>query len=303
MINCPVTDCPYCKSQRNIPLGEIPSSSIFAGKILGSPMSGGCLYWCQDCFLKFRFPVLTPGEYKNLYDNEIESVWDTAVSSREDWKKIIAYLRLNMPEGGGVLDFGCYKGGLLSQLPVGYRKFGVEINKKAAVKAITNGVENVWERLEDIPNDIKFDAIVAADIIEHFPNPGILVQALMHRLSPDGVLILTTGDADSFLWKIMGSKWWYCSYLEHVAFISRRWLRKFCIDNGYQIKAVENFNYQLVVWWRVPFHWLLMLFYRMAPNLYRGVTRKYRQALGLSQETTPRGRGLSKDHIFVVLAN
>ncbi|MEL6923057.1 MAG: class I SAM-dependent methyltransferase [Bacteroidota bacterium] len=40
--------------------------------------------------------------------------------------------------------------------------------------------------------DQTFDCIVCAEVIEHVVDPGLLIQELVRRLSPNGVLILTT---------------------------------------------------------------------------------------------------------------
>lgn len=45
----------------------------------------------------------------------------------------------------------------------------------------------------DIP--IRFDAIVALDLIEHLPNPGLFLDTCKKHLKPEGRLILTTPNA------------------------------------------------------------------------------------------------------------
>lgn len=45
---------------------------------------------------------------------------------------------------------------------------------------------------EDFDFPMKFDAIIAADLIEHLTNPGQLLDACARNLKPDGRLIITT---------------------------------------------------------------------------------------------------------------
>lgn len=217
--------CPSCGASDPNLLGKLPDSKWFAGMPLTDPILGGHLYRCEQCLLKFRFPLETPTTYQTLYDNAKTNVW-SADTERPDWDLITAQVNTLKPEGGRILDFGCYTGGLLSRMGARYERFGIELNREAAHAAQQTTGARVWPTIKEIPANLKFDIIVIADVVEHIPNPNALFELLEPRLAERGVVIVATGDADTPLWNRFGANWWYCFYPEHIAFISMGWAQR-----------------------------------------------------------------------------
>lgn len=110
------------------------------------------------------------------------------------WAKIFDYIF----DGSTVLDFGCSDGVLGSELKrqKNCTVYGVEIDdgdfKKA--KKVLDGVFNFNIEKDDVPKDlkaIKFDAIVLADVIEHFVHPAEALATLRTLLNEDGRIIFS----------------------------------------------------------------------------------------------------------------
>ena len=285
------TACPDCGSPELAFLGVLPDTDIFAGKRLDTLLHGGSLYSCSRCSLLFRFPMLEAERYQHLYDNSLAEAW-TLDESRLDQKLISQYVSTNLASGSRVLDVGCYSGALLGSLDRRFERFGVEINAAAAQIARTRFNVAMWPSIAAIPNNTFFDAILAVDVIEHMRSPRAFVESLMPLLSPRGVVILSTGDAQNIWWKMNRAKWWYCSFAEHVAFISRPWLQYHSSGLKVAIKEARTFYYK-----KRRLHRPLraaLLAYLLAPRLYKRLQ---------GRSTGVPGCGISADHLFVVLCH
>ncbi len=200
-----------------------------------------------------------------------------------------------------MLDFGCYTGGLLSQLGAQYQRNGVEVNRAAANVASQNIGSNVWSSIDEIPDELRFDVVIATDVIEHVTNPMLLVEQFTSKLSKDGVLILTTGDADNSLWNRFGANWWYCYYPEHIVFISRDWLQYISKAAGVVVVRCEVFRYFKFRLLGHIVNWMLTYFYGVFPTAFLGLVRLLRKMLGRQSSTSIPGAGISRDHLFAVL--
>jgi cyclopropane fatty-acyl-phospholipid synthase-like methyltransferase len=225
-----------------------------------------------------------------------------ADEARADWDLIVRYVSEELPQGGKVLDFGCYTGGLLERLGARHERYGVEVNRVAADIASQNIGRDLWRSIDDVPDDLRFDIVIAADVIEHFANPKSLIEQLASKLSDNGVLIITTGDADNYLWNRFGANWWYCFYPEHIAFASEKWLHHIAEDAGVSVSRCESFRYRKLGLVRRVSDCIQAYFYGAFPNTYLGLARLLLKAAGRPDLESIPGAGLSRDHLFIVLS-
>lgn len=292
--------CPCCGAEDTVLLGRLPDSEWFAGKNLSHPLSGGCLYRCSECQLKFRYPVETLDTYSALYDNAETSTWPTE-TARTDWDLILVQINRLAPKGGRVLDFGCYTGGLLSRLDARYERFGVEVNRDAAHIAEDGIGARVWSTVHEIPVEQRFDVIVMADVVEHVPNPIALFDTLATRMADGGAIIVTTGDADAPLWSLFGANWWYCFYPEHIAFISLAWTRDTLCRRGWSILGHQRFRHGRLGIFRRLTDFALACVYGVAPRMYFLAASYLKARTGRAGVTSVPGNGVSADHLLLVL--
>jgi 2-polyprenyl-3-methyl-5-hydroxy-6-metoxy-1,4-benzoquinol methylase len=148
---------------------------------------------------------------------------------------------------------------------------------------------------------LRFDVVVVADVVEHVENPAELINKLTALLSDRGILIVTTGDADNFLWNHFGANWWYCFYPEHIAFLSKAWLKYLSQRAGLAIVRCETFRYcrQSVTNRLVGF--LFTCYYGWFPVAYLRLGGLLKEMLGRPGITSVPGNGVSADHLFIVL--
>jgi len=291
--------CPDCESPDLHWVGALPDVVIFAGKQLDQPLAGGALYTCRKCSLAFRAPIFEASIYQDLYDNSVADAW-TIDESRQDQKLVSAYLYKHMSSGGRILDVGCYTGALLGSMDNRFEKFGVEINSTAAGVARSRFNITTWCRLAEIPAKLRFNAILATDVIEHLTSPRQFIESLLPWLEEDGFIVITSGDAQNVWWRAMGARWWYCSFAEHISFISKPWLRYYSRALNFRVIKAHRFRYK-----KLRFRWLRygsLLVYSLYPTLHFKMRRILGRMRGRSSATGAPGLGISADHLFIVLS-
>jgi 2-polyprenyl-3-methyl-5-hydroxy-6-metoxy-1,4-benzoquinol methylase len=276
-------------------LGVLPDVAVFAGVQLDHSLKGGFLHLCHNCRFVFRAPILTDDEYLSLYAQGSSEIWEPR-EAREDFRLI----RKLVPNGPvDVLDIGCYTGSLLATLPKSCRLYGVEPNPSAAAVAAARGVNVVaqdWKELDAA--DHAYDIIIACDVIEHLGNPLSFLTTLSTQLRPGGKLIISTGNADAWLWTLVRSRFWYCYFPEHISFISPRWLASVAPSASLSIRHLESFAHS-----QLPNP--VSRAKALLKTCLRALAESSLRSAGQRQleQVTPLGGGVSKDHMLCVLSH
>jgi 2-polyprenyl-3-methyl-5-hydroxy-6-metoxy-1,4-benzoquinol methylase len=212
---------------------------------LHTPLHGGALYRCAHCDLLQRSPILSDAEYVSLYKSSGDH-WPQE-SLRPDQLKVQAYILKSLPQGGRVLDIGCAGGALLGSLGDRYDKFGVEPAAEAAAKAASKGVVILADSVTSLAHTPhRFDLICAVDVIEHVADPLSFLRQLSALLAPEGEIVVSTGNADTPIWRWVGPGYYYSHFFEHVSFISPKWCA-FIKTQAIEHKLIERqFRHEVV---------------------------------------------------------
>jgi len=286
-----LSPCPDCGGARVRLLGALPDGVFFAGKPLAKPLPGGELLRCDTCALRWRWPQLR--DYAPLYDNQCVDAWSLG-PLRTDQRLVLECIAARHT-ARSVLDFGCYRGEFLARLPAHLARYGVEVSSAAAALAAEHAGARVVSRIDQFEAAQRFDIIVAMDVIEHVPSPRVLLVQLLQRLAPGGVLIVTTGDGGNLLFRLVGPRWWYCYFPEHLAFISQAWLQYHLPRLQAHLQVLRTFR-SLEEQGGAAKRWLAWLRYLLRPAHH---ARK--RARHLAQHGRDRGvpgGGLSRDHLL-----
>lgn len=79
----------------------------------------------------------------------------------------------------------------------------------------------------------SFDVITMWDVLEHFINPIIQMRNVYSYLKPGGVFAFSTVDPESFLARLMGSRWpWYMEM--HRVLFSRSTVKRYLEEAGFK---------------------------------------------------------------------
>jgi 2-polyprenyl-3-methyl-5-hydroxy-6-metoxy-1,4-benzoquinol methylase len=234
--------CPDCSTERVMLIGSIPATDVFAGRSLEHPLPGGSLYRCGQCCLGFRWPRPSKTELDKLYASGNELTWTAGPHSRPDWRIARAWVSESVDKGGRILDIGCFDGGFMEPLIKNYHCSGIEIHPVARERAQEKGLELIGSDFSAVvPGTL--DCITAFDVIEHMESPKSFVENCFAALEPGGWLLVSTGNLDAFSFRLMGSRYWYCTIAEHISFVSPKWFSILAEDLGYQTVKQAAFSH------------------------------------------------------------
>ncbi len=153
-----------------------------------------------------------------------------------------------------VLDLGCFCGGtgrwLKRRFP-GCEVIGVEMLEQAAAlaaKAYDRVHVSTLEQLDFEKSGIlpgTFDAIIAADVLEHLYNPWQLLQRIRPLLSPEGALYVSLPNVRNLklLSEIAKGNFDYAGAgildVTHVRFFTRKTAAQMLAETGYVVRDVR----------------------------------------------------------------
>lgn len=144
-----------------------------------------------------------------------------------------------VPPGGRsrFLDIGIGDGLLLSVAEAaGFTTFGLDINPDTA--EIARGFRvRADVRVEPLPGAFPgatFDVIHMNEVVEHLPDPMAVLRWCREHLSPDGCLVIQTGNIDFWASRIRGSSWDYIRPV-HVSYFSTATLSSAACKTGFRI--------------------------------------------------------------------
>lgn len=127
-----------------------------------------------------------------------------------------------------LLDVGCSNGSTVSAAQdLGFRAEGVDTSELAVIDGKRRGLNLHCGFLADIKFEASsFDAITLYEVIEHVAESYELIAECARLLKPNGVLLIGTGNADSWTRMIRKGKWdFLSSHVGHVNFFSPASLR------------------------------------------------------------------------------
>jgi 2-polyprenyl-3-methyl-5-hydroxy-6-metoxy-1,4-benzoquinol methylase len=120
------------------------------------------------------------------------------ISHEVIYQKVKEVLKVYGPEGGQFLDFGAGQGDFLKsmvQSPFKFMYHGVDL-MYSKVQGANWYVQDLNKKLQF--KDAQFDVVSCIEVIEHLENPRQIVRDLARVLKPDGLLILTTPNNESW---------------------------------------------------------------------------------------------------------
>jgi SAM-dependent methyltransferase len=284
-------------------LGDIPSTQIFAGRILDKLIEGGRLYKCKKCHLGFRYPRLSKIKLDDLYKKGMDGTWDNIDNLRTDWILSSRWISEYIPKQSNILDIGCYDGKFFDSLLDSYKCFGVEIHDEAKERAESKGIKIISSDFTKL--DGKFNCVTAFDVIEHTENPRIFIREIYNRLDKGGICLISTGNLNSQSFKFMGGKYWYCTISEHISFLSPDWFCKKENINGFDLIKIEKFSRSYFEFKKYYIEAFLNILFKLLPVIsfiLKGVVKtNFDYKKYTSMKSVGPAWGAANDHFIVML--
>ena len=136
------------------------------------------------------------------------------VSGRSVGGELLRYIR---GQYARLLDVGCGAGDFLVEAKrFGLEATGLDTNAAAVEAARLRGFECFAGTLEESPVEEQYDVIRLSHVLEHVPSPLGMLQAARLRLRPGGRVAIITPDADSYLARAFGARWFQLDPPRHL---------------------------------------------------------------------------------------
>lgn len=221
--------CPACHNLKNIELGEKNGFRMLRCK--------GC-----DSIYSSHLPLDTEAENYDEYYTE-------------DNLQVPAFIRKIL--GGIIEDFAPYRSSgrlldvgfgsaILMQVArdKGWEALGAEVSKPAIEHAKQLGFEVFHGELSEAkyPDD-HFDVITASEIIEHCPQPEVLLNEVIRILRPGGLFWATTPSAKGLSYQLTGLDWSTICPPEHLQLFSKKGVRLILKKAGFSHSNIQTFGF------------------------------------------------------------
>jgi len=202
---------------------------------------------CSRCDLIYVAEELGNQElaayYSEAYYTGAQSKGYADYVGRRELRK--AYFRSAMPtikhhlasEVPRVLDVGCATGFFLEVAhEQGWKAQGVEVSTYAAEYARSQlSLDVLTGTLADVKLPAStFDLITLWDVIEHVPDPFETLTLVYDLLRPDGLVIISTGDASGVTARFYGRRWALLAPPGHLFYFSRKTLFSMLRRTGFE---------------------------------------------------------------------
>lgn len=140
-----------------------------------------------------------------------------------------------------LLDVGCASGAFIKIAnKLGVHAEGVEPMAFPARAATASGLKVTEGYLEDLnlPEE-SFDVVTLFEVIEHLKNPVSLLKECRRILRPGGLMIVKTGNTDSWTVRYMKERWdYFCPAIGHISFFNPRSMKVLAERTGFTIGKI-----------------------------------------------------------------
>ncbi|MFH1826209.1 MAG: class I SAM-dependent methyltransferase [bacterium] len=150
-------------------------------------------------------------------------------------------------KGGKILDVGCGNGDFLKLCQTrGFAVSGVETAAAAAELAKkTNKIDVFTGELPqaNFPSD-NFDAVTLFHVLEHLPEPALILKEVHRILKNHGLLIIQLPNIDSWQFKIFKQRWFGLQIPYHLYHFSPETLKQLLKKAGFKNIKINHFSFR-----------------------------------------------------------
>lgn len=231
---------------KDCPIGHI--NSLISTNII---LPEGALSVCQKCGHMVSACAKERYEFSMREFDTAEGTMPNSASADRGFRLHAKRLKLiqkalQLPaESIYILDVGCSSGTFLkSARKLNFNIEGVEPAKAAVATARQSGFKVYEGELghKDIPKN-HFNALTLFEVIEHLNDPRQLLQQCKEILKPGGILVIGTGNTDSWTQKIMGNRWEYYDIAKHgghISFFNTNSIKLLAEDTGFEVVSIKT---------------------------------------------------------------
>ena len=203
--------CYVCKNQK---------VQRFADKV-------SCIYYqCFVCQAIFVAPMPNKSSLQNYYVNHTTKTDDmTNKRLRSRAGHVLSICRCNNPNAEKLLDIGCGSGIFLDEVRIAkLNGIGIESSAMLSNFAKNHYAAVVYTDYFPSKRTHRFygwaDIVILSHVLEHVQNPRQFLEETLMCLSPHGMLVIETPNADSFLCLLERENYTFLTPPEHLCLYS-----------------------------------------------------------------------------------
>lgn len=200
---------------------------------------------CSTCTMVQMEPIPNEFMLDELYNSE-EISYNASGSKLSEIVKPIGTKDMDfivqVMRGGHHLDIGCGVGGFLLTMSKDFKTEGLEVNTIHANIGSKNGlkIHNMYS--SDFYPNHKFDLISMLQVIEHLPNPKIVIEDVKRLLKPGGFFYVACPNFTSVSFKLFGKYHRHVSTFGHLNLFSPDTLTSILGNAGFELVKQDTYN-------------------------------------------------------------
>jgi SAM-dependent methyltransferase len=226
---------------------------------------------CTECGLGRFHPAPEVEEVRALYPDEYYGEPGSKFQPLIEWlvrlvgTRHIGFLSRNLAPGAKVLDVGCGRGVLLSELANrGFEVHGQEISAEAARGADPRAEIRIAASVAEAGYpDCSLDEVIIWHVLEHLPDPRASLEAVHRALKPGGRLVVAVPNFESAQARWTGAAWFHLDLPRHLYQFPVSALQRLLSDVGFEALSEHHFSLR-----QNPFGWMQSVL-----NLFPGLPR------------------------------
>lgn len=209
------SSCPGCSQTQPQRMGSLPDKvAMFIDETITYPPCKITVFYCQNCQLAYKSPVLPEKEISQLFQKYENDAWTNDYAYKDEIK-CIASLTSNRPFD--ILDIGAAHGDFLSIInTLGGRRSALDLYQSPKLSARISGefIKGTLDKLKWKGH--SYDIVTLFDVFEHLYDLNLAFVNLTRLVKAGGYVIIETGNAHSMLPSRYGlHHWWYLRLIEH----------------------------------------------------------------------------------------
>ena len=198
---------------------------------------------CRRCTHQFCAPL--PERLTERYRDVVDEEYLKHAESRRLAAQAMLARVARHASGRRLLDVGCATGDFLDAgRAAGWEVEGLELSAWSCAIARGRGLTVHQETLERFARQAvePFDVVSLVGVIEHLPDPRSEMDNLARLVRRGGLLVVWTGDVDSWLARLLGRRWWYWQG-QHIQYFTHRSLATLARATGFDPVATERYPF------------------------------------------------------------
>lgn len=212
------------------------------------------VFKCRSCSLLFRAQLPTQADLDSIYaQSYFRRDEEAGADGYADYlgdgpeHRLTARRRVEQLsraiDSGRLLDVGSAAGFFMDEAKkVGWEPHGIDISPEMSAwgrNHLDLDIANGLFQSAEYPAG-SFDAVTMWDYIEHSTDPARDFAKAAHVLRPQGVLMLSTGDAASIVARLSGRRWHLLTPRHHNFFFTVDTLQRYLKMNGFEVVKVHH---------------------------------------------------------------